>query len=139
MMMIDFPYATTLAAAIGAFALGLIWYHPKVMGGRWMHLHGKKGEDIQPRPLPFILSLILWVIAACFYSFLVDLLKVGTPAELISLACLVWVAFAMPPTVMGALYTGTPFELVAIDTAYQLGGYYIFALVHILIGFSAGG
>jgi hypothetical protein len=32
---------------------------------------------------------------------------------------------------MGALYTGYPFEAVAIDTSYQLGGYYIFAMVHI--------
>jgi hypothetical protein len=45
---------------------------------------------------------------------------------------LLWVAFSMPPTLMSALYTGYPFEAMAIDASYQLGGYYIFAAVHIL-------
>ena len=37
----------------------------------------------------------------------------------------------MPPTVMGSLYTGVSFEAIAIDMAYQLGGYYVFACMHI--------
>lgn len=59
-------------------------------------------------------------------------LGINNPAGYFALACLLWVAFAMPPALMGALYTGYPFEAVAIDTSYQLGGYYIFALTHIV-------
>jgi hypothetical protein len=32
---------------------------------------------------------------------------------------------------MGAMYTGYSIKAVSIDTAYQLAGYYLFALVHI--------
>ena len=41
----------------------------------------------------------------------------------------------MPPLVMGALYTGYAFEAVSIDAAYQLAGYYIFAVIHIITHF----
>ena len=39
----------------------------------------------------------------------------------------------MPPIVMGSLYTGDPFNAVAVDAAYQLAGYYMIALTHIVL------
>lgn len=132
MFNIPFPLMETAVSAIMAFILGLFWYHPKVMGTRWMEARGKTVSDLNPRAKTFFYNLSLWFIAAAFYGFLVLLLDVNSAPALISLACLLWVAFAMPPTVMGALYTGYSFEAVAIDTAYQLGGYYLFAMVHIV-------
>ncbi len=129
---IEINFWAFLLSGIFAFALGLVWYHPKVMGSRWMEVRGLKDSQIKPMPLPFIASLFLWILAACFYSFLATFLGVSNEAGYFSLACLLWVAFSMPPSLMGALYTGYPFEAVAIDTSYQLGGYYIFAMVHIL-------
>ncbi|QQG36087.1 MAG: DUF1761 domain-containing protein [Micavibrio aeruginosavorus] len=128
---VDFPYTATLASAIGAFALGLLWYHPKVMGRRWMELRGLTADDIKVKPLQYVSTLLLWFLAAAFFSFFVDMLNISKVHEFISLACLLWVAFSMPPTVMGSLYTGVSFEAIAIDMAYQLGGYYVFAMVHI--------
>ena len=52
--------------------------------------------------------------------------------DLISLSCLLWVGFAMPPILMGAFYTGYPIKAAAIDSAYQLAGYYMFAVVYFL-------
>lgn len=72
------------------------------------------------------------MLAACFYAFLAQFLGVDKAAGYFCLSCLLWVAFSMPPTLMSSLYTGYPFEAMAIDTSYQLGGYYIFALVHIV-------
>lgn len=130
---INFPYAATLPSALGAFALGLLWYHPKVMGRRWMELRGLTADDIKVQPFQYISTLLLWLLAASFFSFFVSVLQIDTVHEFISIACLLWVAFSMPPTVMGSLYTGVSFEAVAIDMAYQLGGYYVFAMVHIFI------
>jgi hypothetical protein len=39
----------------------------------------------------------------------------------------------MPPIVMGSLYTGYPFNAVAIDASYQLAGYYALGLTHIIL------
>lgn len=130
---LSFPYAATLPSALGAFALGLLWYHPKVMGRRWMELRGLTADDIKVKPFQYIATLMLWLLAAAFFSFFIDILEIDKVHEFISIACLLWVAFSMPPTVMGSLYTGVSFEAIAIDMAYQLGGYYVFAIVHILI------
>lgn len=130
---VTFPYAATLPSALGAFALGLLWYHPKVMGRRWMELRGLTADDIKVKPFQYVATLVLWLLAAAFFSFFIDILEIHKVHEFISLACLLWVAFSMPPTVMGSLYTGVSFEAVAIDMAYQLGGYYVFAVVHILM------
>ncbi len=135
---VSFPYAATLPSALGAFALGLLWYHPKVMGRRWMELRGLSAEDIKVKPIQYLSTLFLWLLAAAFFSFFVEMLEITKVYEFISLACLVWVAFSMPPTVMGSLYTGVSFEAVAIDMAYQLGGYYVFAIVHILMVYLPG-
>ena len=129
----DFPYLQTVASGVLAFGLGIFWYHPKIMGKRWMEARGKSMEDISPKPFPFVVSFVLWMLASCFYSFLIIIMGLDSTPALICLSCLLWVAFAMPPTVMGAFFTGYPFNAVAIDSAYQLAGYYLFAITHITI------
>ena len=131
MLDIEINFLAFLLSGVLSFLLGLVWYHPKVMGKRWMEVRGVTQPATAKSPLPFVASFFLWVLAACFYSFLAYFLGINNEAGYFCLSCLLWVAFSMPPTLMGALYTGYPFEAVAIDTSYQLGGYYIFALVHI--------
>ncbi len=128
---LDFPLMTALLSAIAACGLGVFWYHPKVMGARWMEARGKSTGEMQPQAKTVIYTFMLWLVSACFYSFLAELLGANSVPAFISLSCLFWVAFAMPPTLMGALYTGNSLNAVAIDSGYQLAGYYIFALVHI--------
>lgn len=134
MLLQDFPYLQTVISGCSAFLLGWVWYHPNVLGRRWMEARGKTGDDIHPEPFPTVISFVLWMLAACFYSFLVTIMNLDAGPSLICLSCLLWVAFAMPPTVMGAFYTGYPFNAVAIDSAYQLAGYYLFAVSHIAVG-----
>ncbi|MBN8520950.1 MAG: DUF1761 domain-containing protein [Alphaproteobacteria bacterium] len=132
MLNLEINFFAFFASGIVAFLLGILWYHPKIMGARWLAVRGKKREDMDTSPLPFVASFFLWVLTACFFSFLAQFLGINTAAGYFALSCLLWVAFAMPPALMGALYTGYPFEAVAIDTAYQLGGYYLIAIVHII-------
>ncbi len=133
--MLEFPYLQTVISAVLAFALGVLWYHPKVMGTRWREARGKDGVDQPFTKWPVLISLLLWLLSACFFSFLIGILDVSSFGGMISLACLLWVAFSMPPTLMGSLYTGYSFQAVAIDSAYQLAGYYLFAVVHFAMFF----
>ena len=73
---------------------------------------------------------MLWIVAGFFYSFIAMTFERDGFHDLIALSCLLWVGFAMPPILMGAFYTGYPIKAAAIDSAYQLGGYYIFAMVY---------
>lgn len=125
---IHLNFSAFVLSGIFASLLGLVWYHPKVLGRQWVESQGIK---MQGSPLPYIVSFFLWMLSACFYAFLAQFLKINTPEGYFCLSCLLWVAFAMPPTLMSALYTGRSFEAMAIDAAYQLGGYYTFAAVHI--------
>lgn len=131
MIDLDIHFGAFLLSGICAFILGVIWYHPKVMGDRWMEVRGAKKDSVSKSALPFIASLFLWLLAACFYAFLASVLAIDSASGYFALSCLLWVAFAMPPALMGSLYTGYPFEAVAIDASYQLGGYYAFAGIHI--------
>lgn len=129
---ININFAAFTLSGLFAFLLGILWYHPKILGGRWTELRGvKNGADAKSSPLPYVASFFLWMLAACFYAFLAHFLNIDSAAGYFCLSCLLWVAFSMPPTLMSSLYTGYPFEAMAIDTSYQLGGYYIFAAVHI--------
>ncbi len=129
---IEINFAALLLSGILAFVLGLVWYHPKVMGTRWLEVRGDKGASLTAKsPLPFVAAFFLWLLSACFYAFLAQFLNIDNAAGYFCLSCLLWVAFAMPPTLMSSLYTGYPFEAMAIDTSYQLGGYYVMAGVHI--------
>lgn len=129
MIPFEYPVSAVIASAFLAFALGMFWYHPKVMGTKWMEARGIKVEKMKPSIVQIALSLVLWLFSACFYAFLVGLLDIQEFPALVSLACLLWVAFTMPPVLMGAMYSGYPFQAAAIDSAYQLAGYYIFAIM----------
>ncbi len=129
---ININFGAFALSGLLAFVLGLVWYHPKIMGARWMEARGHMPTQRKPSPLLYAASFFLWMLSACFYAFLAQFLGMDTPSEYFVLSCLLWVAFSMPPTLMSALYTGYSFEAMAIDTSYQLGGYYIFAFVHII-------
>lgn len=123
----------SVISALLAFLLGLVWYHPKVLGNKWIETRGKKWEDLPKNSSPIIVSFPLWFLTSLFFTFLVVYIQIDSPAEILLLACLLWVAFAMPPIVMGSLYTGDPFNAAAVDATYQLAGYYMLALTHVIL------
>lgn len=130
---LDINFSVVAFSGFLAFLLGVIWYHPKILGTRWMQARSVGGavKADNKSPLPYIGSFFLWMLSACFYAFLAQFLGIDRPSEFFLLSCLLWVAFSMPSTLMSALYTGYPLEAMAIEASYQLGGYYVFAAVHI--------
>lgn len=127
---ININFGAFFLAGFLAFALGLVWYHPKVMRGGGINV-SEAQRKVTFTPVAMLASFFLWMLSACFYAFLSQFLGVDSAAGYFCLSCLLWVAFAMPPTLMSALYTGNSMQGMAIDAGYQLGGYYLFAAVHI--------
>lgn len=121
-------------SAVVAFLLGLVWYHPKVLGGKWLEAREMSLNELNRGATPFVLSFPLWFLTSLFFTFMLMYMNINSGAEIFLMSCLLWVAFAMPPIVMGSLYTGYPFAAVAIDASYQLAGYYALALTHIALG-----
>ena len=106
-----------------------------VMGKNWLKARGLESSNIKPTPMPFVVTFMLWLVAATFFSFLAVANHINSAPGFLALASLLWVGFAMPPTLMGAMYTGYPFEAMSIDSSYQLAGYYVLAATHILAGY----
>ncbi len=127
---IQISFGAFALSGLLAFLLGLVWYHPKVMRGGGIELNETQKKVIFTMP-SMIASLFLWTLSACFYAFLAQFLDINSAAGYFCLSCLLWVAFSMPPTLMSALYTGNSIQSMAVDAGYQLGGYYVFAAVHI--------
>jgi hypothetical protein len=124
----------SVISAAFAFLLGIFWYHPKILGGKWAEARGLTVEQVgKPSSSSFIVSFPLWFLTALFFTFMIIYLDISGTAEIFLLGCLIWVAFAMPPIIMSSLYTGYPFGAVAIDASYQLAGYYLLALTHIVL------
>ncbi len=124
----------SLLSGTAAFLLGIIWYHPKMLGSKWIEARGNNASGMPSfGSSQFIVTFPLWLLTSLFFTFMILYFGVETHTEIFLLACLLWVAFAMPPIVMGSLYTGYPFGAVAIDASYQLAGYYAIAIVNILL------
>lgn len=118
-------------SAVVAFLLGLFWYHPRILGGKWLEAREVPADSLKRGATPFILSFPLWFLTSLFFTFMLIYMDIHGGSEVFLMACMLWVAFAMPPIVMGSLYTGYPFAAVAIDAAYQLAGYYVLAVMNI--------
>ena len=68
---IDINFGAFFLSGLLATVLGVLWYHPKVLGSRWNELRGTDSNvKTTSTPLPYIASFFLWVLAACFYAFL---------------------------------------------------------------------
>ena len=113
----------------------MVWYCPAVMGKKWIEARGAPASGTKPGTLPFVVTFMLWMVAATFFSFLSTANHINSAPGFLCLASLLWVGFAMPPTLMGALYTGYPFRAMSIDSSYQLAGYYVLAVTHVLAGY----
>lgn len=131
--LLKFWLMPSLISAFLAFLLGVVWYHPKVLGNKWIEARGKKWEDLPKSASPIVITFPLWFLTSLFFTFMTIYFNIESPAEILLLACMLWVAFAMPPLVMGQLYTGDPFNAVAIDASYQLAGYYLIGMTHIVL------
>lgn len=49
-------------SAVAAFLLGIVWYHPRVLGSKWLEARGKTSEDMVRNASPFVLSFPLWAL-----------------------------------------------------------------------------
>lgn len=53
----DLNWWAILVATVVAFALGGLWYGP-LFGQAWLDAIGKKAEELEPSPQPFIVSAV---------------------------------------------------------------------------------
>lgn len=121
-----FSHAKAFLSALVAFALGILWYHPKVAGEKW----SQSIKTVRPTPMIYFISFLLWMISACVYTFLTQFLTPPTIGALLGLSTFLWVGFILPAVMIGGLYMGKKLIVMGIDSSYFLAGLYLFAIIH---------
>lgn len=125
-----FPTLQTVISGFVAFVLGAIWYHPKIMGGKWSAAMGQNEMHGVSSVFVYISALVLWVISASVYSFLTTFLTPPTIGALLGLSTFLWVGFILPAIMIGGMFTGKKLMVMAVDSSYFLAGLYLFAVIH---------
>lgn len=113
-------YVAILGAAIVSMIIGFIWYHPRVLGNRWMAGTGKKKEEMgNPKVAMiggFIASLIMmWVFAQNLVAW-----QALNALEGAMGGFFLWLGFIATTMTMGALFEGQKKSYWAINAFYYL-------------------
>ena len=125
-----FPVVETILSGFVAFVLGILWYHPKIMGEKWLEAMGRDDEKISLSPFVYVVALCLWMVSAAVYSFLAGFLTPPAIGELLGLSTFIWVGFILPAVMIGGMFMGKKLMAMAVDSSYFLAGLYLFAVIH---------
>jgi len=125
-----FPVVETILSGFVAFVLGILWYHPKIMGEKWLEAMGRDDEKISLSPFVYVVALCLWMVSAAVYSFLAGFLTPPAIGELLGLSTFIWVGFILPAVMIGGMFIGKKLMVMAVDSSYFLAGLYLFAVIH---------
>jgi hypothetical protein len=111
-----------VASAIAATLIRYAWYHPRVFGTLWMHLHGVSPEmaerGAKHRRLYLALGLFAsFIVAYALRILLVDL-GIYDLAVAMRLGALLWLGFAAPILFNSFLFEHRPLSLYLINAGY---------------------
>jgi hypothetical protein len=129
----EFPVIQTVISALVAFVLGIVWYNPTLMGEKAAEEHAKVLNGYKPGLHVYVIALLLWVLSACVYSFLMSFLTPPSIQSLLGLSTFLWIGFVLPAILLNGMFSGKNFNVMAIDSSYFLASFYLFAVIHNVI------
>ncbi|MFI5164080.1 MAG: DUF1761 domain-containing protein [Bacteroidia bacterium] len=124
-------------SAIAYFALGAIWFNPKVFGTIWMQGHGIANpteEDKKRMPMMMATTFVLCfiaVIAMAYFSYAVNSLHSGPATWMrgVKIGAIAGVGFTSVGIAMNHIYTRKSFTLIFIDSAYHVVGMIVSGII----------
>lgn len=131
MILSHLNYIAVAVSAVAYFALGAIYFNPKVMGKKWMEGHklGQPTEEDKKNMgkimgLTFVLCFFACIGIGCIVQIImptsmVVAIKIGLLAGL----------FASLSLAMSYIYTKKSFQLIVIDSGYHFIGLVIASVI----------
>jgi hypothetical protein len=129
----EFKILETCISAIVAFALGVVWYHPKIVGQEASAMIEQETKGFKPGPFFYVVALFFWFVTSSVYTFLISFLEPTSTQELLSLSTFLWVGFVLPVSLLNGLFSGKKLTVIGVDSSYFLAGLYLFAVIHDVI------
>lgn len=108
-----------LAATVVAFVIGGLWYGP-LFGKAWMDALGKTEEDIEPSPMPFIVSFVTALITSVVLAALIQTLGIQSVSSGLILGGLMGFGFIATAMASDSAFCGWSINLFLIQSGYRV-------------------
>ena len=112
-MEIQVNYLAVVVAAVVGFFLSWGWY--AALGPVWMKALGQTKENLTPKPLPFILAAIAYLLMAWMLAGLLGHLANVTVKGGLLAAFFVWAGFVLTTVLVNQTFRGTSPAVILID------------------------
>ncbi len=108
-----------LLATVASFALGWLWYGP-LFGKAWLEALGKKAEDLEPSPTPFIISFVTALVTCVVLAAIMQGLGIANVAGGLALGLITGVGFIAASMASDSAFCGWGAKLWAIQAGYRV-------------------
>lgn len=137
MIIQNFNWLAVVVSAIAYFALGAIWFNPKVFGTIWMKGHNltpPTEEDKKRMPILMLSTFVLCLIGVTALAYFVYVSRFYLHTNWIwysgaKIGLLAGCGFSGVGIAMNYLYTRKSFTLILIDSAYHIVGMIIAGII----------
>ena len=125
----DLNWLAILVAAVAFFAVGALWYQPKVMGARWMKAAGVDPSKASPNPGIFVGTLIAYFLMAMVLAMIARGIGGSSFGDGLVLGLVTGVVFVGAQAWVNVTFEGRSMDLVLVN-----GGIGVFG--HVIMGVS---
>lgn len=125
----DLNWLAILVAALAFFAMGAVWYQPKVMGTRWMKAAEVNPSEASPNPWIFAGTLVAYFLMAMVLAMLAQGIGASSLGDGLVLGLYTGVVFVAAQAWVNAAYEGRSIHLVLVNGGIGVIGHVIMALI----------
>lgn len=120
-------------AGLASAVIGIIWYHPRVLGTLWMHYSGITPETVERGKKHMHLMALLALLASIVAAYVLNRLGIAYGifdiAGAVRLAAFCWIGFVVPPLFGTVLWEQKPIPYVLINALYWLVAFVAISIV----------
>jgi hypothetical protein len=121
--MIEVSYVSVLLAAVGAYAVGALWYSV-LFGKKWQALMGFTPESMRAMKMTPALAMSLGFVSTLVMTYMLAHFSaawgVADLRGALTLGALVWLGFQATILIQSYLYEGRSLALFVLNGAHQL-------------------
>ena len=111
-------YIAVVIAGLAGFGTGAAWY--MILGRFWLAAVGKKKEDMDPSPTPFLIAIVANLVMAIMLAGVIGHLgEVNIKTGVIS-GALIWLGFVITTMGVNHAFEGAKTALTLIDGGHWL-------------------
>ncbi len=125
----DLNWLAILVAAVAFFAVGALWYQPKVMGARWMKAAGVDPSKASPNPGIFVGTLIAYFLMAMVLAMIARGIGGSSFSDGLVLGLFTGVVFVGAQAWVNVTFEGRSMDLVLVNGGVGVIGHVIMGVI----------